>query len=215
LVPYQGPPERFAPEAPEGTRAVTVDSSETRTARKEPVAWFDDTELVALRIGEREMGFVLALTDVNVSRSDRQELSDCVGLVRCRGAREIEVNSILTDLVFCAGSDIDPEARGVGRHELDAKSIAVAEVPVERALPELSQSPGSTASTRRATSRATMSKPVRASPQHSALASRPQRVVSVSCSVTRHRPDASRCLSRSARPSGSTGLDRYGFGVVG
>jgi len=120
LIPDQRPSERFGEEAPEGPRAVTVDRPKARTAGEEAVVGLDDAELVALGIGEHDMGVVGVLTDVDVSRTDRQERGHRVVLVVERRGREIEVDPVPADLRVRNRPEQQVEAGVVRRHELDA-----------------------------------------------------------------------------------------------
>src|SRR6266700_4900528 len=74
LIPDQRPSERFAVEATEGPCAIAVDRPKAGTAGEEAVVRLNDAELVALGIGEHDMGVAVVLTDVGVPRADRQEL---------------------------------------------------------------------------------------------------------------------------------------------
>src|SRR5579872_4724509 len=117
LIPDQRPSERFAVEAPEGPRTVAVDRTKAWAAGEEAVVRLDDAELVALGVGEHDMGLVGALTDVDVARTDGQERAHRVVLVVNRRGGEIEMNTVLAGLRVRTRPEQQAEASSVRGHE--------------------------------------------------------------------------------------------------
>ena len=75
LVPDQRPTEHGTPEEADLSGAVAGDRSETSAAGEEPVPRLDQAELVALGIGEHDMGLVRPLADVDVAGAEREQRS--------------------------------------------------------------------------------------------------------------------------------------------
>src|SRR5258708_7195964 len=136
LIPHQRPSERFAEEGPEGPRTVAVARPEAWAAGEEAVVRLNDAELVALGIGEHDMGVVGVLTDVDVPGTDRQELAHCVLLVVDRRGGEIEMNPVLADLRVRTRLEQQAEVGRVGGHELDADSIGLSDLPAQCVRPK-------------------------------------------------------------------------------
>lgn len=61
--------------------AISVHRAEAWTACKKAVVWIDEAELVAFGIGENDMGVAGVLTDVDMCRTDVEELAHRGGLI--------------------------------------------------------------------------------------------------------------------------------------
>src|SRR5688572_28577770 len=66
LIPDQRPPQRLAPEVSDRLRTVARERPDESAVGEELVVRFDDAELVAFGVGEHDMAFFRALTDVDV-----------------------------------------------------------------------------------------------------------------------------------------------------
>ena len=139
LIPDQRPLERGAPETAECVGAVAVHRAEPWAAGQEAAVRIDDAELVAFRVGEHDVGVGRVLTDVDVCRTQVEELRHGGGLIIGRRGCEIEVDPVLTDLHSGRRSDEQAEAGGIGRHEVDGTSIGIAWCPAQCVRPEPGQ----------------------------------------------------------------------------
>src|SRR5579871_4949588 len=136
LIPDQRPSERFAVEAPEGSRTVAVNRPKAWAASEEAVVRLDNAELVAFGVGEHDMGLVWVLTDVDAARTDGEELTHRVGLVVGRRGGEIEMNTVLAGLRVRTRPEQQAEAGRVRGYELDADSINLSDVPAQCVRPK-------------------------------------------------------------------------------
>jgi hypothetical protein len=90
---------------------------------------FDDAERVSVGIGEHDMGVAVVLTDVDVRRTDCQELDTVLAWSSSDAVREIEVNPVLAGLHVCDRPEQHVEAGGVRGHRLDVGPIGFSDVP--------------------------------------------------------------------------------------
>jgi hypothetical protein len=140
LIPDQRPTERGAPEVSDLAGPVTGDRSETPAARQEVVGRPDDAELIALGVSEHDVFFLRALTDVDVSATQRDQSLDRFRLVVERGGRQVEVESVrVSPLRLRDTPEFDPEPRAIGRHETDDAVRFVTDIPAQRLGPKARQ----------------------------------------------------------------------------
>src|SRR5438270_10167365 len=81
LIPDQRPSERGAPEVPNLSRTVAINRSESTALSEKRIVRLDDAELVAFGVGEHDMRFVWALTDVDVAGTELDQPRDRLRLV--------------------------------------------------------------------------------------------------------------------------------------
>src|SRR3954463_9176571 len=139
LVPDQWPAQRVAPEVPDVLRTVTRQRSDESAVSKEVVARLDDTELVALGVGEHHMALLWPLTDVDVPGAQSERPRHRVLLVLEGRARQIEVHPVLAGLLLPSREKSDPEAGVIARQERDAVVGLVGRLPAQDAGPEARQ----------------------------------------------------------------------------
>src|SRR4029078_3341879 len=81
LIPDQRPAEHCAPEDSDISRAVAGDRSESAASGEELVGRLDQTELVAVGIGENDVPVVGTLADIDVASAEPEQAFDRLGLV--------------------------------------------------------------------------------------------------------------------------------------
>jgi hypothetical protein len=136
LIPDQRPAQHGAPEDPDISRAVAGDRPESAAPGEELVGRLDQTELVAVGIGENDVLVVGTLADIDVPSAEIEEVFDRLGLVVERCGRQVEVDRVLGLLRHrhCAKDEV--ESGVVGRHQGDLVARRALDLPTQRFLPE-------------------------------------------------------------------------------
>ncbi len=83
------------------------------------------------------MTLVTALTDVDVSGTERKRPCRRLLLVLERGARQIEVHLVLSDLLLLGWRKADREPEVIARQEWDAVVRILGHVPAQDGSPEV------------------------------------------------------------------------------
>ena len=112
-----------------------IDPRRPQPARKR-VPRLDQAELVALGIGEHDMGLVRSLADVDVPGAERDQPLDRLLLIVQGRGRQVEVEAIGACLADRRRHEQQREPGAIGRHERDVVVAFVPDVPAQRIGPE-------------------------------------------------------------------------------